>query len=84
MGFNPETWCNDVDEDEISKKPVKILICTAVRMLDLITPIIRFVKTMMEIALELILEANFLTEMIIVLSPLVPLAVLLGYFFDTL
>ena len=84
MGFNPETWCDGAENENIAKKPIKVLICTAVNMLDLITPLIRFIKTMMEISLELILEANFLTEFIIILAPVLPIAVVLSYFFDTL
>jgi hypothetical protein len=84
MGFNPETWCDDAEDEDIARKPIKVLICTAVQILELVTPIVRFIKTMMEISLELILEANFLTELLIILSPIVPIAVVLAYFFDTL
>lgn len=84
MTFNPETWCEDADSESLQKKPIKILICTAIEMMELILPTVRFIKTMMEIGLELILEANFLTETLIILAPIVPIAVLISYFLDTL
>tara|TARA_R110002126_G_scaffold274656_3_gene419786 strand:+ start:278 stop:526 length:249 start_codon:yes stop_codon:yes gene_type:complete len=82
MGFDPQNWCDD--DIDSGKKPIKALICTVVKMLELITPTVRFIKTMMEITLELILEANFLTELIIIFAPVIPIAILFGYFFDTL
>ena len=80
MGFNPESWCADVEDENIAKKPIKVLICTAVNMLELVTPLVRFIKTMMEIGLELVLEANFITELIIILAPVVPIGILISYF----
>ena len=84
MGFNPENWCDDIEDESITRKPVKVIVCTIVRVIQLFSPFVKFIKTLQDIFLEMLFEANFITEILIMLAPIVPIAVMFRYFLDSL
>lgn len=84
LEYNPATWCDDADEEEITEHPIKIIACLISSILELITPFFKYIKTQIEIITELILNNKFIIEILIIIGPVVPLIYLFMYFFDTL
>jgi len=82
--YNPETWCDDAKDEDITKHPIKILACLAAEIIELMTPFFKYIKIQIEIVTELILNNKFIIELLIIVGPIMPLIYLFMYFFDTL
>jgi hypothetical protein len=84
MSFNPNNWCDDVENINLETHPVKKLICIAVDLLNVFTPVVRFTEIMIKIIKDFLVDNHVITELLLILAPIAPITLLVGYFFDTL
>lgn len=82
--FDPHTWCRDTQSIDINQRPIRKLICVAIDLLDILTPLTRFVELLIHMVKDFMIDNHNITEMVIILSPAIPIGVLVGYFLDTL
>lgn len=80
--FNPATWCQT--DGDIRSQPIKRLVCAITDVIQFITPLTRFIELLFGIVRDFILDNHEYTEILIILAPVIPIGVLVGYFFDTL
>ena len=79
--LDPNTWCEE--EIEVAENPLKRIMCFVIDLLELITPLTKYLKTLVDIFVEMVFMNNFYTEIFIIISPILPIAYLLVYFLET-
>lgn len=84
FNFDPTTWCKDISNIDVDKRPIRKLICVAIELLDMLTPVARFIELLTGIIRDFLLDSHSFTEMLIILGPVIPIGIMVGYFFDTL
>jgi len=80
--FDPDTWCKE--DLDLAENPVKKIICFLVELITFIPPLTSFVEIIFNTLRDLIIDARDYTEIFIILTPIIPLGILMGYFFDTM
>jgi hypothetical protein len=80
--FDPDNWC--AGDYSVRDKPIKKLICIVVDLLELITPLVSFINLLFNATKDLIIDNKEFTELLLILTPSIPLVVLTYYFLTEL
>lgn len=83
LDFDPETWIEESHNIDFLEQPIRRLARYIVDILSIFAPFTKYLKTLVDIFVEMVFMNNFYTEMFIMLIPTLPLIYLIDYFLTT-